>query len=329
MAVFTKDSSETLNQDFNDTRALIEQFHAALALGPVVIFIDGMSELVSKVKLNEFLPNETNIKFANYNYKFVLTLRKSSDNYTELVSHKNCKTQDLVAFSSDLDYINFFFKHLNSEEKLSSTSTFIVPTSSYNVLYNKFLRYINELKNSRHGKNPLYLQLIAQELFTFDKYVYPSHPIYAYSSKSPTASQVFASNETGSNKKLSQATSVDQKPVPSLLTRSLLMKNQGPDQARVGAQMMGSTTTLHSQAKSMAAETASLKSHDNESAKSEAISGEHQNLVDLYIEEVSTLREIVQKIFSRYIVKKGNWSTNASQPLSTGKISQRLIIPVQ
>ena len=39
------------------------------------------------------------------------------------------------------------------------------------------------------------------------------------------------------------------------------------------------------------------------------------NIMENYIEEVSTLRELIQKIIKRYI-KKNNWSTNSSVPIS-------------
>lgn len=41
------------------------------------------------------------------------------------------------------------------------------------------------------------------------------------------------------------------------------------------------------------------------------------NVMNSYVEEVSTIREIIQKILKRSL-KKNNWSVNLGLPLSTG-----------
>ena len=143
--------------------------------------------------------------------------------------------------------------------KVDSTST----SNTNNVIYGKFLSFYNELKTSDHFSNPLFIQLIAQEIFTFDKEIFKTYPLNA------------ALNRRS----------------PGNLDRSLV---EGHETSR----------ELSNRSPSM-----SVKSGlSNESTMS-------VNIINSYIEEVSTIREIIQKIIKRYI-KKNNWSTDSSTPLS-------------
>lgn len=66
-------------------------------------------------------------------------------------------------------------------------------------------------------------------------------------------------------------------------------------------------------------ETEEIKAHSSLSYSSMSSSSVRttasSNIMENYIEEVSTLRELIQKILKRYI-KRNNWSTNRGEPIS-------------
>ena len=222
-----------------------------MSLGPVIIFIDGLSEIDSKntVKLNTWLPNEI---FTET--KFVITLSKSSEYYSELLNRKSCLSHEIRLFENDLDYKNFYTKQI-LPESLNKLNGF---HDKNNALYEKFLSILPELKMSNHYENPLFNQIIAQEIFSFDEEIY-------------------------------QANSIN-----------------NSDQQYVDNEMSES----HDYPKSMSSLNISSKTSQ---------SGANTNLLISYIEEVITLRELIQKVIKRYL-KKNNWSTDQSQLISSSKL---------
>lgn len=230
------DSSFVLNNEIHDINSIVEQFHAALRLGPSIICIDGLSELEHKqqtIKLSHWLPTT-----IDTNSKFILTLRKSTECYSELTAYKTSITSELVVFKGEQDYQNYFAKLL--EAGISGAGGL----DQNNCLYNKSCGIYSLLKTANHASNPLFVQLIAKELFCFDHEIYRNHPMYSRKS-------------TGS---------------------SLL------------------------------------------SAESRTVMQQTENhVIDSYIEDVSTIREVIQKIILRYLVKRYNWSTNTTKPLCKGK----------
>ena len=243
-----KDSSTSIDHELYDTKSIIEQFHASLALGPAFIFIDGLGELETQntISLNVWLPN----KLEN-TCKFVITLSRSSDYYSELSARKTSVSQELTIFKNDNDYREMFARLIGLNLGTLSNN------HSNNLIYGKFLNIYSELKTADHFSNPLFIQLIAQEIFTFDKEIYKNNPINsAVNRRSPRNHD-----------------------------RSLA---EGPDPA-------GDTLSVRS----------TMSTDSNVSV----------NVINSYIEEVSTIREIIQKIIKRYI-KKFNWSTDKSMPLS-------------
>ncbi len=91
---------------------------------------------------------------------------------------------ELTTFTNEKDYKLFFsnFLIVDFETKLGDNNekkqlqTMMQKHDAHNSLYNKFLRTLPELKIARHFNNPLYCQIIAQEIFSFDKELYDNHP---------------------------------------------------------------------------------------------------------------------------------------------------------
>jgi len=257
-----KDCTFGLNQELHDKRSIIDQFHASLGLGPVIIFIDGLTELNSNhsIKLSTWLPNK-----LDSNCKFVFTLTKSSEYYNELNSRKASTSFELNIFSEENDYRLIFGKYLGIEDEYLDN---LNHNLSNNALFGKFLSYFHELKTADHINNPVFIQVIAQELFSFDKEIYKTHPVY-------------------SNR-----------------------KNSGSN--------LGQLDSDHGNLISSTFVTQSVSS--NQSNNTSSLSASSINIINSYIEEVSTIREIIQKILKRYL-KKNNWSVNSSTALSVGKCS--------
>ena len=170
-------------------------------------------------------------------------------------------SHELSIFKEESDYRNIFGKlfglNLNSLNNLNINH-------SNNVLYGKFMSFFNELKAAAHISKPLYIQLIAQEIFSFDKEIYKSHPVHI-------------------SRRISQ---VDQR-------RTSLDK---------------SLTEGHEIVASNRSSSPNRSSNSIQSSVS-------VNVINSYIEEVLTLREIIQKILTRYI-KKYNWSVDPSIAIS-------------
>lgn len=160
-----KDSLSSLDSELFDQKSIIEQFNAALLLGPANIFIDGLSELNPKMNLpiGQWLPQ----KIDEPECKFVFTMRDSSEYYRELSKRSDCLLHNLILLDSISDYERFFKKYLG-----------VTNATNSNVLYTKYLNIFNELKTSEHVNNPLFLTLIAQELFSFDKEIFKNHPVH-------------------------------------------------------------------------------------------------------------------------------------------------------
>jgi hypothetical protein len=157
-------------------------------------------------------------------------------------------------FSNDFDYKVMFANILCIENKTQIIDD--TKLSSKNILYGKFLSVFNELKSSNHFSNPLFIQMIALEIFSFDKELFRKNKLYVNN-------------------------------IEMILT----------DMSQY--QM----TSFDDDSNSLATNSTIL-----------SISG---NIINSYIEEVSTLRGIFEKIIKRYI-KKNNWSLNNSISLSTG-----------
>ncbi len=153
---------------------------------------------------------------------------------------------ELVVFKTEDDYYRCFAKllnaNVNTNTSSSATGRFHDPN---NCLYNKFCSIYNLLKMANHATNPLFLQLIAKELFCFDHEIYRNHPIFHRKS---TTSSLFSADGRA----------------------SILAENQ---------------------------------------------------IIDSYLEDVSTLREVIQKILNRYLIKRYNWSTGTNMPLSKGQLN--------
>jgi hypothetical protein len=261
-----KDSTFGLNQELHDKRSIIDQFHASLCMGPVIIFIDGLTELNANhsIKLNTWLPNK-----LDNNCKFVFTVTKSSEYYSELNARKVSTSYELNLFSEENDYRLIFGKYLGLDDEQMDN---LNHNLSNNVLFGKFLSYLHELKTADHINNPVYIQIIAQELFSFDKEIYKTHPVY--------------SNRKNSASNLAQLDSQHQN-----LLRSTFV-------------------------------TQSVSSKQTNSSSN--LSASPVNIINSYIEEVSTIREIIQKIIKRNL-KKNNWSVNSSTSVSVGKYSWDLL----
>ena len=189
-----------------------------------------------QLKLSSWLPPN-----MHADVKFVLTLRKSSEVYSELSNYSTCVANELHVFDSDQD----FHCIVSRQMELQNNSYNSDPN---NILYAKFLSFYALLKSSNHASNPLFMQLIAKELFCFDADIYATHPLYAVVSKLRT---------------------------PLLAARSF--------QARVNT----------------------------------AVTQPPANIIESYVENVYTLRELVQMIILRYL-PKDNWSIKTTMPLSKG-----------
>ncbi len=262
-----KSSTVSLNEELHDTRSILEQFNASLNLGPVYIFIDGLNECIHSFKLTSWLP----AKLDNPECKFVITLSKSSESFAELSQRKSSVTKEFNLFTKDTDYTRMFAQLLCT----ANPNRFDVAYSqANNILFAKFMSYFHELKTANHIKNPLYIQLIAQEIFSFDREIYKTHPVHI-----EYALNVAENKEVGKD-----------------LTRELKERHKKlkPDINTRKASMM------------------SMSSTDSQKAS--------VNIINSYVEEVTTLRELVQKIIRRYL-KRFNWSLNKNEPLSHSKFA--------
>ncbi len=229
----------------HDSKSIIEQFHSSLELGPSIILIDGLDGLNSKQKLSTWLPPK-----IEAHTKFVLTLRKSSEYYTELKANSYCESFELNVFKQEKDYHNLFGKLLDVNSNKDSN----------NVLFGKFLSIFNEFKMAHHASSPLYAKLIAQEIFSFDKDIFKANPV---------TSARYPREDSASSSSFDLYDDIK----------------------------VNSSLSYSSMSSSSARTTSSV------------------NVMQNYIEEVSTLRELIQKIIKRYI-KRNNWSTNKTMPIS-------------
>lgn len=191
------------------------------------------------IKLNHWLPTGNDTKS-----KFVITLRRATKLFAELSNYRSATFNELKIFECEDDYHNTFAKLLNAQKPNSKS------LDQNNVLYLKYktLYNTNMFSISNHASNPLFVQLIAKELFCFDNVIYKSHPLFHRKSTAST------------------------------------LTSDGTDSSVFKA------------------------NNDN-------------HVIESYFEDVSTIREIIQKIIGRYLMKKYNWSVKAKagQPLSKSK----------
>jgi hypothetical protein len=263
----------------HDKKAIIEQLHASLKLGPVTILIDGLSELETKnnLQLDIWLPIQ-----LEPNCKFIFTLNSSSTIYDDMMRTRNNQTlkYDINTFETDDDYIMFFAKLLKLEaSKLFSVTNkkvYQIPIemlsfkdqNSQNNLYEKALKSLPDLKTARHFSNPLYCQLIAQELFSYDKDIFEMHPLGVSQQANELRYSVSQDYENG-----------------KITSHRGSIKRRGS----ISVASAGSLSVFNS-----------------------------------YIEEVCTIRELVQKIIKRYILKY-SWTTNEATQVSVGMFTKTLI----
>jgi hypothetical protein len=174
-----KDCTASIDSEFHDRKSIIEEFHSSLKYGPVVIFIDGLCAIEPKnyLPIDIWLPQR-----LEKNCKFVFTLNSSSKLYDEFAStrKKQYVHQELITFKYEADYKQFFSKFLITDYEAkfddSNSKLIVQKHDPHNSLFNKFLRTLPELKVARHFTSPLYCQIIAQEIFSFDKDLYDNHP---------------------------------------------------------------------------------------------------------------------------------------------------------
>lgn len=162
-----KNSKTTLDQDLHDRRSILEQFQAALSLGPLCLFIDGLSELAHDhtIPLVTWFPTKLDAEC-----KLVFTMNRASEFFVELANKKQTQLLELRTFENDADYRLMFAKFYALDPDNHQYS-------SANTLYAKFLAHFHELKTSSHIDSPLFVTLIAQEIFTFDRDIHQTHPV--------------------------------------------------------------------------------------------------------------------------------------------------------
>lgn len=282
-----KDSTSSLNEELHDPKSIVEQFHASLNLGPIYIFIDGLNECLHTLKYSTWLP----ARIENPECKIVLTMSKSSDSFGELSSRKTCVVREVNMLTKDSDYTSFFARLLCSSNPHKFGP---IPNSnqSQNVLYAKFMSFFHELKTANHIKNPLYVRLIAQEIFSFDRDIYKTHPVHI---------EMALNQAEGKGAGL---------PGTTLISRELKeghAKLHGPSKYKDHHRKVS---------------VVSAASSTDSTAKLSV------NIINSYIEEVTTLRELIQKIVKRYL-KKNNWSTDYSlslNPANPGWIGDTLCL---
>lgn len=219
------------------------------------------------IKINDWLPIKCD------SCKFVITLNKSSEHYADLIGTKICITHELNVFSNETDYRIMIAKILSNKNINSNEINTDKTLFAKNALYGKFISIFNELKSSNHFTNPLFIQMIAQEIFTFDKEIYKRHYV-----NMDMALNVISTEHTTH-------------------------------------QIDSDLTEGHAQASNEWSENS-----QNKQAIVPVSSNHSVNIINSYIEEVSTLRGIMEKIIKRYINKKNNWSLDNTIPLSTGII---------
>ena len=249
--------------------------------------------------------------------KFVITLSKSSEYYNDLtsstsgLSEQNVEEHELNPFESDNDYIRAFERLLSIDEsRFGDESPLTALRNSSNILFDRFLKCLNQLKSTRHGKNPFYVQLIAQEIFCFDREIYKSHPMFLSGASSATNSEsksTIQSHETTQAKALSSSHSAKSTESKLSMPKSRLTTTD-------------SHTANSLKRLSNASELAKPASSSNQSStpgdKASSSGEPSEDMIDSYIEEVSTIREIIQKIIARYIKKPINFVSDPDVTLS-------------
>jgi hypothetical protein len=231
-------SSWSLNNELYDDNSIVEQFHAALRLGPSVIFIDGIMENKSEsqpIKLSHWLPPHNDTKA-----KFVITLRRATKLFSDLSDYKSAVVSELTVFNGEDDYNKVYSKILSGQKSNLNPSD-----TRNNTLYSKYRSIFGLFSVTTHSSNPLFVQLIGKELSCFDNEIYKGNSMFHRRS---TASTML-------------------------------------------------------------------------SDLSESSAAKANDVIDSYFEDVSTIREIIQKIISRYLAKRYNWTlkAKAGYPLSESK----------
>lgn len=252
-------------QELHEKNSIIEQFQASLSLGAVCVFIDGLSELdpSHSIKLNKWFPSKLEPEC-----KFIFTLNKSSEYMADLAERKSSCINELKLFANDKDYLSLY-DLLYGVDNLNQPDFTNTDRAKSNFLFSRFSEQLKNLKRSLHKENPLYVKLIAHEIFSFDKEIYQTNAEYS---------------EPNVNVNLEKSVYFD-----------------ADEPVEYGAGSGDDAVTASS-------------------IKSSTIISNPITLLTSYIEEVSNIREVIQKIIKRYL-KKNNWSTNTNVPLSTGNKS--------
>lgn len=169
----------SLDRELSDQYSLIQQFQASMRLGPVFLFVDGLSELDQNhsIPFDLWFPERRlDSSSAPADTRFILTVRRTSELYLSLTSpnsnNKTVSVCDMRAFLSDSDYHELVapvFSFYSDEIRQFDPNL--------NCLVAKHLDLFASMKESNHIENPMYISLMAHEVFTFDKEIHRSHRV--------------------------------------------------------------------------------------------------------------------------------------------------------
>lgn len=176
----------SLDQELSDQFSLIQQFQASLMLGPLWLFVDGVSELDPNhsIAFDIWFPT----KFDSES-KFVFTVRRTSDLYLNLTgigsgssvantdassksAQQHVSVCEMRTFLDDADnhaFVARFFSFYEDEIKGFNPNV--------NCLVAKYLDLYTNIKESNHVQNPMYITLMAHEVFIFDKEIHKNHRV--------------------------------------------------------------------------------------------------------------------------------------------------------
>lgn len=159
----------SLDNELSNQYSLIQQFQASLSLGPLNLFIDGLSELDQNHTLAFDLWFPAKLQPDT---KLIFTLRRTSDLYLNLSANKSVSVCEMRTFLSDSDHhalVARFFSFYADEIKRFDPNT--------NCLVAKYLDLFASMKESNHIDNPMFVSLMAHEVFTFDKEIHKTHRV--------------------------------------------------------------------------------------------------------------------------------------------------------
>ena len=303
--LFLSDCASSIDNELHDTSSILEKYYSSLRLGPVLICIDGLNDLDDGsgggggghvLTMSQLIPSK-----LEPDCKFVLTVQNSSECYVELASRRQCAVHEfeLLRRGADDDYKSLFRRLLNATADGSADNP------NRNVLYAKCMDAFRELKAAHHFANAFFIVMMAQEIFNFDKEIYKTHPVHLeYALNNLVQTSGLDPNLTDGHQIVESVTSALNNTANANANNTSSNDNNNNNNNTSGSNEYSSSLS---------------KSGGGGAGAGKSATSFSVNIINSYIEEVSTLKGIMEKIIKRYIKKNINWSRDTTVPLSFGE----------